>query len=83
MTTEPITDELLSLTLQISADGQNWYPVSFTGENAKFIDFRAAAYISEHRDLFAAIDESSNYAQFPATFNAAYLGLYQIIHATS
>lgn len=61
--------ELTTLTLPISADGETWSEVSFTGESARYVDAQAVAYITAYRDLIdVAFNEETPWSKFPNTF---------------
>ncbi|QNE18161.1 hypothetical protein F1D05_09985 [Kribbella qitaiheensis] len=62
---------LIALLLPVSLDGETWHKVAFEGESASYVDRQAASYVVTHRDrINIGIDENTDWAAFPTTFNA-------------
>lgn len=61
--------DLISLTLQVTVGDHIWQPMDFDGESAAWVDLCAATFVSRMADsVGVAIDETTDWSQFPLTF---------------
>ncbi|MFB6724872.1 hypothetical protein ACFCV3_32145 [Kribbella sp. NPDC056345] len=62
---------LITLNLPVNSDSGTWHQIPFKGESAAYVDRQAAAYVIAYRDrVDIAIDENTDWSQFPTTFDA-------------
>lgn len=62
--------DIISLTLQVTVGDDIWQPMTFDGESAAWVDMQATAFVTGCIDTVGvAIDEATDWSQFPSTFN--------------
>lgn len=63
--------DIISLTLQVTVGDSIWQPMTFDGESAAWVDMQAATFVRRCiNTVGVAIDESTDWSQFPSTFDA-------------